>query len=158
MLRAEQILDGTFPVEETLTLPFEQRQKSRLVAQLDGGREILLQLPRGGVLRHGALLRTNEGSVVEVRAARETLSVVESSDPAELARAAYHLGNRHVALQIDQRGLAYLHDHVLDDMLEGLGFSPRVAEAPFEPEHGAYGHAHEHSRPHEHKHGRQHEH
>lgn len=158
MLRAEQILDVAFPAEETLTLPFEQRQKSRLVARLDGGREILLQLPRGGVLRDGALLRTTEGSVVEIRAAHERLSVIESENPAELARAAYHLGNRHVALQIDRRRLAYLHDHVLDEMLEGLGLSPTVMNAPFEPEHGAYGHAHEHGRQHEHEHGRQHEH
>lgn len=139
MLRATDILETPTRADDTLTLPFELRQKSRLVAHSDGGRQILLQLPRGGVLRHGALLRVSDGSVLEVRAARESLSAVESEDPVELLRAAYHLGNRHVALQIAPSGLRYLHDHVLDDMLAGLGLHPRPLEAPFEPEHGAYG-------------------
>ena len=158
MLRATELLDHPVPAADSLTLPFELRQKSRLVAQSDGGRQVLLQLPRGGVLRHGALLRASDGSVIEIRAAAETLSVVESDDPAALLRAAYHLGNRHVALQIERGALRYLHDHVLDDMLVGLGLSPYTLEGPFEPEHGAYGHgggqhahhAHEHSHSHEH--------
>jgi len=154
MLRATEILHTPTRADDTLTLPFELRQKSRLVAHSDGGRQILLQLPRGGVLRHGALLRVSDGSVVEVRAAPESLSVVESENPIELLRAAYHLGNRHVALQIAPRGLRYLHDHVLDDMLIGLGLAPRPLEAPFEPEHGAYGAgaAHHSHGPHEHHH------
>jgi len=145
MLKAEQILDAGSNVNDTLTLPFELRQKSRLVADLDSGRQILLSLPRGTVLRHGARLRASDGSVVEVRAAKETLSVVEGQNPIELARAAYHLGNRHVPLQIDARGLRYQHDHVLDQMLTGLGLSPHVFEGPFEPEHGAYGHGAPHA-------------
>ncbi|MEO8179735.1 MAG: urease accessory protein UreE [Deltaproteobacteria bacterium] len=146
MLRATEILETPRQADDTLTLPFELRQKSRLVAHSDGGRQILLQLPRGGVLRHGALLRVSDGSVVEVRAAAESLSVVESENPIALLRAAYHLGNRHVALQITPGGLRYLHDHVLDDMLVGLGLEPRPLEGPFEPEHGAYaaGAAHQH--------------
>jgi urease accessory protein len=153
MLKAEQILTESVRVDDTLTLPFQLRQKSRLVATLGSGREILLQLPRGGVLRGGALLRTSEGSVVQVRSAPETLSVVTSEDPLALARAAYHLGNRHVPLQIDHGGLRYQHDHVLDDMLCGLGLAPRVEEAPFEPEPGAYSShagAHQHEHTHEH--------
>jgi urease accessory protein len=154
MLRATEVLEPPLRVDDSLTLPFELRQKSRLVAHSDGGREILLQLPRGGVLRHGALLRVSDGTVVEVRAAAESLSVVESENPIELLRAAYHLGNRHVALQIDAGGLRYLHDHVLDDMLVGLGLAPRPLQGPFEPEHGAYGagaahHSHGHD---EHQH------
>ena len=84
MLRATELLDHPVPAADSLTLPFELRQKSRLVAQSDGGRQVLLQLPRGGVLRHGALLRASDGSVIEIRAAAETLSVVESDDPAAL--------------------------------------------------------------------------
>jgi urease accessory protein len=154
MLRATEILETPTRADDTLTLPFELRQKSRLVAHSDGGRQILLQLPRGGVLRHGALLRVSDGSVVEVRAARESLSAVESENPVELLRAAYHLGNRHVALQIAPGGLRYLHDHVLDDMLVGLGLEPHPLEAPFEPEHGAYGAgaAHHSHGTHEHHH------
>lgn len=139
--RAEQIILEASHVDDTLTLPFELRQKSRLVATLASGRQILLQLPRGHVLRHGALLMTSEGSVVQVRSAVEVLSVVSSDSSEALARAAYHLGNRHVALQIGDGRLAYLHDHVLDGMLQRLGFSPLLVEEPFEPEQGAYGHA-----------------
>ena len=148
--KAEQIIFEAAHVDDTLTLPFELRQKSRLVATLASGRQLLLQLPRGNVLRHGALLLTNEGSVVQIRSAVEVLSLVRSDDAEALARAAYHLGNRHVALQIGNGRLAYLHDHVLDDMLSRLGFSPLVVEEPFEPEQGAYGHAAVHHHHHEH--------
>ena len=148
--KAEQIILEATRVDDTLTLPFELRQKSRLIATLASGRQILLQLPRGHVLRHGALLMTNEGSVVMVRSAVEVLSLVRSNDAEAFARAAYHLGNRHVALQIGDGRLAYLHDHVLDDMLQRLGFSPQVVEEPFEPEQGAYGHAAVHHHHHEH--------
>ncbi len=155
MLRVTEIIADRVPAEDSLTLPFELRQRSRLVARTDGGREVLLQLPRGNVLRHGTRLRASDGSVLEVRAAAESLSVVESEQPLALLRAAYHLGNRHVALQLDEHGLRYLQDHVLDAMLEGLGLSPRALKAPFEPEHGAYGAgaAHGHHSHGDHSHG-----
>ena len=147
------------PAAEQLVLSFELRQKSRMVARTDGGRQVLLQLPRGNVLRHGARLRVSDGSVLEVRAAAESLSVVESEDPLALLRAAYHLGNRHVPLQIDERGLRYQQDHVLDEMLVGLGLTPRTLKGPFEPEHGAYGHnAHSHAHGHDHSHSHHHQH
>jgi urease accessory protein len=144
MLKAVQILvelPAGVAVADRLTLPFELRQKSRLVAKLDSGRQIALSLPRGHILRHGALLQTEEGAVVEVCSAAEELSVVGSADAALLLRAAYHLGNRHVPLQIQPGRLSYQHDHVLDDMLRGLGLEPSFAEASFEPEAGAYGRA-----------------
>jgi urease accessory protein len=148
MLKAAEViseLPAGSGIADTLTLPFELRQKSRLVAALGSGRQIALMLPRGRVLRSGALLRASDGSVIEVRAADEGLSVVRSDDPSELARAAYHLGNRHVALQITADTLSYLHDHVLDDMLRGLGLEPSFVERTFEPEAGAYGrHGHAH--------------
>ena len=143
--------DSNVVPSDTLTLPFELRQKSRLVAALESGRQIALAVPRGHVLRGGALLLAEDGSVIGVRAADEELSVVRSSDPAALLRAAYHLGNRHVALQIEDGALCYLHDHVLDDMLRGLGLEPRAEQRPFEPEAGAYGrggHHHEHGHEH----------
>lgn len=148
MLKAAEIISELAPgarPTDTLTLPFELRQRSRLVATLGSGRSIALALPRGHVLRNGALLLANDGSVVEVRSAHEELSVVESRNPSELLRAAYHLGNRHVALQIEAQGLSYLHDHVLDDLVRGLGLTPRVEQRPFEPESGAYGRAGTHS-------------
>jgi len=145
-------------VHDALTLPFELRQKSRLVSTLSGGQQILLQLPRGHVLRNGALLQAKDGTVIEVRSAPETLSSVASPDATLLARAAYHLGNRHVALQIEGGRLQYLHDHVLDDMLRGLGLTPEVVCAPFEPEGGAYAHAAGHHHHHDHQHDDDHEH
>jgi len=154
MLKVSTILTraDTAPTD-TLTLPFELRQKSRLVAALESGRQVALALPRGHVLRGGALLLADDGSLIGVRAADEELSAVEGADAAALARAAYHLGNRHVALQIEARALYYLHDHVLDDMLRGLGLEPRLERRPFEPEAGAYGrgvHQHEHDHDHQH--------
>lgn len=139
MLVAEVLLDTPRPADELVTLPFEVRQKSRFRTTLDSGRELLVRLPHGTQLRHGALLGASDGVVIEVRAAAETLSVVECSDPHLLSRAAYHLGNRHIPLQIDPGRLSYQHDHVLDDMLRKLGLTPTVEQRPFEPEAGAYG-------------------
>lgn len=82
--------------------------------------------------------------IILVKAAVETVSTVTASNPLLLMRAAYHLGNRHVALQIDSDRLRYLHDHVLDTMLEQLGLSVVREQAPFEPETGAYGGGHHH--------------
>jgi urease accessory protein len=114
--------------------------------QLDDGTEAGLFLPRGTVLRQGDRLRASNGKVILIRAAAELVSTVTSSDPLALARAAYHLGNRHVALQIESDRLHYLHDHVLDAMLEQIGLSVIQQQAPFEPEAGAYdgGHQHHH--------------
>jgi len=134
----------------TLTLPLEQRVRSRLRVTLDDGRPAGVFLERGQILRDGDLLADAEGAVVLVRSAAEPLSEVRCDDPLSLARACYHLGNRHVALQIENGALRYQHDHVLDEMLRGLGLQPRPVELPFEPEPGAYGvhghdaHSHEH--------------
>jgi urease accessory protein len=146
-----------------LSLGFEDRRRSRQLARLDDGREVGLSLPRGTVLRDGDRLTGDEenGPVVVVRAAPETLSVARTADAHLLARAAYHLGNRHVPLQVAPDRLAYQHDHVLDGMVRELGLAVTVERAPFEPEAGGYRHEgsdrHAH---HEHAHhdGRQHHH
>jgi len=108
-------------VDTSLTLPFELRQRSRLRAVLDNGDDAGLYLERGAILRDGDRLRDEDGFVVEIRAAAEPVSTVYCSDPQTLVRAAYHLGNRHVALQVGGGWVRYLHDHVLDDMVRGLG-------------------------------------
>jgi urease accessory protein len=123
----------------TLTLPLEKRIRSRLRVTLDDGRPAGVFLDRGQVLRDGDLLAGEDGPVVEVRAAAEALSEVRCADPLLLAKACYHLGNRHVALQIGEGVLRYQHDHVLDDLLRTLGLDPASIDAPFEPEPGAYG-------------------
>jgi len=129
-----------------LILPFELRQKSRLRTALATGEEVGLNLERGYILRGGDQLLADDGRVVEVVAAPEKVSVVAGTDPLQLARAAYHLGNRHVSVQIGAGWLRYLHDHVLDDMVRGLGLPVAIDTLPFEPEAGAYaGHGHAHS-------------
>lgn len=130
----------------TLTLPFEARQKSRLRTRLDNGAEAALYLERGHILRHGDCLQSPDGFVVEVRAAAESVSTVHSEDAILLARACYHLGNRHVPLQIGPGWVRYQHDHVLDDMVRGLGLEVICEQTSFEPEAGAYqgGQSHHH--------------
>lgn len=122
-----------------LSLPYELRIKSRLRTRLLDGTEVGLLLPRGTVLRGGDCLRGEDGSLVEVVAATETVSVASTDDGNLLARAAYHLGNRHMVIQIGDGWLSYLHDHVLDDMVRQLGLTVGCEQRPFEPEGGAYG-------------------
>lgn len=139
MLEIYERINGEGHCSAALTLPFDQRQKSRLRVTLDNGMEAALFLDRGTVLRHGDRLRANNGQIIEVKAAREAVSTVHESNPLLLSRACYHLGNRHVPLQIGDGWLRYQHDHVLDGMLSSLGLSVETEEAPFEPETGAYG-------------------
>jgi urease accessory protein len=130
----------------TLQLPFQDRQRSRLRVRLSSGQEALLLMPRGSVLRGGDTLLLSDQRVAAVVAAPETVSTVRASDPRALARAAYHLGNRHIPLEVGDGFVRYLHDHVLDGLVRELGLTVVVEEAAFEPESGAYGkHAHVHS-------------
>ncbi|GFE84202.1 urease accessory protein UreE [Steroidobacter agaridevorans] len=135
---------STTPADVKLVLPFQLRNKSRLRTTLDTGEEVGLILERGSILRGGDLLLAEDGRVVEVVAEPETVSTVRASEPLALCRASYHLGNRHVALQIGSGWVRYQHDHVLDEMVRGLGLAVTIEEAPFEPEAGAYG-GHSHS-------------
>ena len=135
------------PTDLRVTLTLDQRLRSRLKVVLDDGREAGIRLPRGTTLRDGDGLLTEEGLAVLVRAAPERLSRVTVADAVGLARACYHLGNRHVAVQIEPQRLSYLHDPVLDDLARGLGLAVLVETGPFEPEAGAYGgHGHGHPR------------
>ena len=151
MLRILQRLTDTRDAQLQLVLPFELRSRSRFRARLLSGEEVGVQLTRGQILRGGDRLLVEDGRVVEVQAAPESVSTVRAPDARLLARAAYHLGNRHVALQVGDGWLRYGHDHVLDEMVRGLGADITVEQAPFEPEAGAYHGGHEHA-PHEHGH------
>ena len=124
---------------ETLLLPFESRCKSRLRTRLASGEEVGLLLERGRLLRGGDRLLAKDGRIIEVAAATEALMEARSADPLQLARAAYHLGNRHVAVQVLPGSLRFARDHVLGEMVRGLGLPVHEIEAPFEPEAGAYG-------------------
>jgi urease accessory protein len=129
--------------DDSLTLPFDIRQKSRCAARTDNGVEVGVFAIRGQCLRPGMVLTGDEGYRVLIRAAPEQVSIVRCADPLLFARACYHLGNRHVPLQIMNGELRYLRDHVLDHMLELLGLQVEQDCLPFEPEAGAY-HAHDH--------------
>ena len=140
---------------DTLTLTFEQRSRSRQKVTLDNGQPAGLFLPRGAVLAQGQRIVAESGEIVEIRAAVEPVSTVYVADSLSLARACYHLGNRHVALQIGPWFIRYQHDHVLDELVGGLGLRVEFEHAPFEPEAGAYdgaGHSHAHADAHSHAH------
>jgi urease accessory protein len=117
-------------------------------------------LARGTVLRDGDGLAADDGTVVQVRAAHELVSTAATDDALLLARAAYHLGNRHVPLQVQRGRLSYEHEHVLDDLARRFGLEVMVEYAPFEPEAGSYAnaHSHDHSHPHDHNHNHNHDH
>ncbi|MDP8568760.1 urease accessory protein UreE [Methylophilus aquaticus] len=132
-------------IDDTLELPFDQRQKSRLRVMLASGREAALFLTRGIILRGGDLVQAEDGSlVVQIVAAQEPVYNVMAATPRDLMCAAYHLGNRHVPLQIGDGWLRLEQDYVLRDMLLGLGMQVSEVMAPFEPEAGAYGGGHRH--------------
>ena len=169
----------------TLTLAFDARCKSRLAATLDSGEEVALVLPRGTVLRDGDVLVADDGGLVRVVAAPESVLYVRAPDVLTLTRAAYHLGNRHTPVEVGVDYLKLEYDPVLADMLKRLGASVDQVEMPFQPETGAYGgghrhghdetfaedyaiaqqvygehhgHAHSHSHSHEHEHDHDHDH
>jgi urease accessory protein len=130
--------------DDRLVLPFDRRQKSRLRTRLESGTEVGLFLERGTVLRDGDFLRSEEGVLIRVVAASEQVYLVRCESTLQLMRAAYHLGNRHVPLEIGDGWLKLKRDAVLRDMLLGLGATISDAELPFDPEAGAYGGGHTH--------------
>jgi urease accessory protein len=146
--------------QDRLVLPFDLRRKSRLRVRLESGQEAALLLERGGVLRGGDRLLAEDGRIVLVEAAPESVLRVTAAHATALARAAYHLGNRHVPLEIGHGWLRLEYDHVLEHMLEGLGVTAAQELAAFEPEGGAYGggHGHHHDDGHDHHHGHDHDH
>lgn len=127
-----------------LTLPYEQRCRSRLAVRLDDGREAAIFLPRGTVLRDGSVLVATDGNLVRVVAADQPVMRVTSADRMTLMRAAYHLGNRHTPVQVGADWLQLEVDPVLRDMLLRLGVQVEEVQAAFDPENGAYGGGHRH--------------
>ncbi|WP_065709498.1 urease accessory protein UreE [Acinetobacter baumannii] len=130
---------------ETVELTFDTRQKSRFRAALASGVDIGADLPRTGILRSGSYIATQEGDVLRVDAKPERLMKVTAQTEFDLLKAAYHLGNRHVPLMLTPTALYFEPDHVLAEMVEGLGLTVTETDHPFEPESGAYAqHSHGH--------------
>jgi len=147
MLEAFEKLQNATECDFEVVVNYEARKKSRHKAVTTCGTHLGWFLERGHVLEHGEFLKCSNGKVVRVTAADESVSDVSTSNALQLTRAAYHLGNRHVPLQVGEGFLRYQHDHVLDDMVRGLGLAVSHATKPFHPENGAYhggGGAHHH--------------
>ena len=150
----------------TLELDWDVRQKSRFEATDSRGRRLGVFLPRGTLVRGGDVLVAQDGSLVRVIAAPQPVLVIthcqNHGTPSDLTRAAYHLGNRHVAIELKPDHLKIEPDHVLADMLRSMHLIVQEATEAFEPEGGAYGsqghgHSHSHSHAHAHDdHGHQH--
>ena len=156
----EVVRAGAWPAAErtdTVTLLFDDRYRRRLRMLGDGGLDFLLDLIEPIVLHTGDGLRLEEGGYVEVKAAEEDLVEVRGRDPAAFARLAWHLGNRHLPAEIGADRILIRDDHVIVDMLKGLGALVKPVKAPFDPEGGAYGQQnHDHSHPHGHVHDERH--
>ncbi|MDQ5898562.1 MAG: urease accessory protein [Pseudomonadota bacterium] len=151
----------------TVELDWDVRQKSRFDATDSGGRHLGVFLPRGTLVRGGDVLVAEDGSMIKVIAAAQPVLEVRTCSahgtPFDLLRAAYHLGNRHVQLELQPDHLKFEPDHVLADMLRQMHLIVTETQAAFEPEGGAYaagghGHAHEHAHAHAHDHSHDHGH
>ncbi len=177
MRRAAEVLaSGTWSAAkavDTVTLDFAARHRRRIVMTGDSGTAFLLDLQEAAALRDGDGLLLDDATIVCVRAEPEPLLEARCATVQELSRVAWHLGNRHLAVQVVGDVIRLREDHVIAAMLEGLGATVRKVSAPFDPEGGAYGghgsapavlkatvsgltHAHTHD--HEHDHGHNHDH
>jgi urease accessory protein len=146
MLRATSIIRreavDTDRIVDVITLDHGDRHRRRILLDADGGTTFLLDLDKADVLEDGDALQLESGWLVEVRAAPERLVEVKTSDPVQLLTLAWHIGNRHVPAEISKDAIYIAYDHVLLDMLRGLGADVDVVVQPFCPVRGAYHHDH----------------
>ena len=146
----------------SVRLDWDTRQKSRFDATDSLGRALGVFLPRGTVVRGGDVLVAEDGSLVRVEAAAQPVLLVRAcaqhGSPFDLTRAAYHLGNRHVQIELQPDHLKIEPDHVLAEMLQRMHLIVTQEQASFEPEAGAYAGGHGHGHGHGHEHGHEHGH
>ncbi|MBR1122904.1 urease accessory protein UreE [Bradyrhizobium lablabi] len=169
MIRATQVRGQYRWAEapaDTVVLDFDDRHRRRMAMTGTRGLEFLLDLENAVALRGGDALVLEDGRLIEVVAAPEPLLEIRGADPLHLVRLAWHLGNRHLPTQIMGKGLRIRRDHVIEEMVRGLGARVIEIEAPFDPEGGAYaaphaahdhghghtGHHHAHDHHHDHAH------
>lgn len=151
MLEAFKLQDKDLQREadDAVTLFYEERKKSRHRTKTNQGIELGWFLERGRVLQHGEYLSCSDHTLVKIVAADESVSDVSADGAQKLTQAAYHLGNRHVPLQVGEGYLRYLRDHVLDEMMQALGLQVTHGHKPFQPENGAYAHTGTRARTHD---------
>ena len=140
-------------VVDRVTLDADDRQRRRIMLTGEKGTRLLLDFDKPVTLRDGDGLLLDDGSVVLVAGMNEPLAEIAASSPREFVRLAWHLGNRHTDVQIVGNRIRIRRDHVLEEMLRGLGASVTTIEAPFDPQGTA-----PHSHAHDHSHGRHHDH
>ena len=146
-------------VADSLILDHEARLRRRVALKGEGGLEFLLDLERANVIEDGDAVKLEDGRLVQIKAAPEKLIAITTDNPLRLVKVAWHLGNRHVATEITNDTLYIAHDHVLLEMVRGLGATAAAVERPFRPERGAYaGHEHDADCGHAHAHGDAHQH
>jgi len=137
---------------DTISLDAHERHRRRVMLRADRGTKFLLDLPKATALHDGDGLVLDDGAMVRIVGRSEPLIEIVVADVHELARLAWHIGNRHVDVEIVGDRLRIRRDHVIEDMLRGLGARLSRVEAPFNPEHGAYGHhgvSHDHGHHHD---------
>lgn len=134
----ERLEHGHEDALDELCLTFDMRKRGRLRATTTGGREVGLFLSRGQVLATGDILKASTGELIRVTSAPEPVITALCSDEITFAKVCYHLGNRHVPLQIGPRWLRLQPDHVLEALIQRFGMPLLRENAPFEPENGAY--------------------
>jgi urease accessory protein len=127
---------------DCIALDAHERHRRRIVLTGERGTTFLLDLPRATALHDGDGLLLDDGAIVRIAGRKEPLVEITAASPSELARLAWHIGNRHIDVQIVGDRLRIRRDHVIEDMLRGLGARVAPIEAPFEPEGGAYAHHH----------------
>jgi urease accessory protein len=134
----------------TVTLDFDARHRRRIRLTADNGEDILLDLPKTVAMADGDGLQLDDGTWLRITAASETLIEVRHKDRYQLIRLTWHLGNRHLPTDIREDALRIRPDHVIEEMLQGLGADLRKVQAAFQPEGGAYGATHSDGHHHHH--------
>jgi urease accessory protein len=158
MIRATKVFaaeNWSHVATDRVVLDYDGRHRRRVVMTGEKGTEFLLDLAEAAALREGDGLLLENGRIVEVGAAAEPLAEITGTDSAHLLRLGWHLGNRHLPTQILGDRLRIRRDHVIEEMIAGLGGTVKEVTAPFDPEGGAYGHD---TRRHTHNHGHRHDH
>tara|TARA_Y200000002_G_scaffold381685_1_gene396398 strand:- start:3288 stop:3734 length:447 start_codon:yes stop_codon:yes gene_type:complete len=148
MIRAISVIHSHEPPADTVTLPYDDRYRRRIVFTGDNGLIFLLDLPKTIELQHGNDLLLEDGRHVRVIAAKEPLMKVSAKNARHLLTTVWHIGNRHLPCEVREDYLLLRYDHVIFDMLDKLGASVENVEAPFNPEGGAYGFGRTHSHDH----------